>query len=47
MPIFQYKAYVHGGGTTTGVIDADTAREARTPASTLPPGRSPDQFSCA
>lgn len=30
MPIFQYKAYTAGGGTTTGVIDADTAREART-----------------
>ncbi|MCC6407253.1 MAG: type II secretion system F family protein [Planctomycetes bacterium] len=30
MPIFEYKAYVTGGGTTTGVIDADTAREART-----------------
>ncbi len=30
MPIFQYKAYVAGGGTTTGVVDADTAREART-----------------
>ena len=29
MPIFQYKAYVAGGGTTTGIIDADTARDAR------------------
>ncbi len=29
MPIFQYKAYVSGGGTTTGIIDADTARDAR------------------
>jgi len=29
MPIFQYKAYVSGGGTKSGVIDADTAREAR------------------
>jgi len=29
MPIFEYKAYGSGGGTTTGVIDADTAREAR------------------
>ena len=29
MPIYQYKAYTPGGGTTTGVIDADTAREAR------------------
>jgi general secretion pathway protein F len=30
MPIFEYKAYAAGGSTTTGVIDADTAREART-----------------
>lgn len=30
MPIFEYKAYVTGGSTKTGVIDADTAREART-----------------
>ncbi len=29
MPIFEYKAYVTGGGTRTGVIDADTPREAR------------------
>ena len=29
MPIFEYKAYVSGGGTTKGVIDADTARDAR------------------
>ena len=29
MPIYQYKAYVGGGGTTAGVIDADTPREAR------------------
>jgi general secretion pathway protein F len=29
MPIYEYKAYVTGGGTTNGVIDADTAREAR------------------
>jgi general secretion pathway protein F len=29
VPIFEYKAYVAGGGTRTGVIDADTAREAR------------------
>jgi general secretion pathway protein F len=29
VPIFQYKAYVSGGGTTTGIIDADTARAAR------------------
>ena len=27
MPIFEYKAYGSGGGTTTGVIDADTDRE--------------------
>ena len=26
MPIFEYKAYGSGGGTTAGVIDADTAR---------------------
>lgn len=30
MPIYQYKAYVSGGGTTSGVIDADTPRDART-----------------
>lgn len=30
MPIFEYKAYAAGGATKTGVIDADTAREART-----------------
>jgi len=29
MPIFQYKAIAPGGGTQTGVIDADTARDAR------------------
>ncbi len=29
MPIFQYKAYAPGGVTKTGVIDADTPREAR------------------
>jgi len=29
VPIYQYKAYVGGGGTTAGVIDADTPREAR------------------
>lgn len=29
MPIYQYKAYVSGGGTTAGVIDADTPRDAR------------------
>lgn len=29
MPIFEYKAYAEGGKTRTGVIDADTPREAR------------------
>jgi general secretion pathway protein F len=29
VPIYEYKAYVSGGGTTNGVIDADTPREAR------------------
>ena len=29
MPIFQYKAFAPGGGTKTGVIDADSSREAR------------------
>ena len=29
MPIYEYKAYVAGGGTQGGVIDADTPREAR------------------
>jgi len=29
MPIFEYKAYAPGGTTTTGVIDADSPREAR------------------
>ncbi len=29
MPIFEYKAYADGGATRTGVIDADTPREAR------------------
>jgi general secretion pathway protein F len=29
MPIFEYKAYVSGGVTKTGVIDADTPRDAR------------------
>jgi general secretion pathway protein F len=29
MPIFEYKAYAKGGATRTGVIDADTPREAR------------------
>jgi general secretion pathway protein F len=29
MPIFQYKAFAPGGSVQTGVIDADTSREAR------------------
>lgn len=29
MPIYEYRAYVSGGGTKNGVIDADTPREAR------------------
>ena len=29
MPIFEYKAYAAGGATQTGVIDADTPRDAR------------------
>ena len=29
MPIYEYKAYVQGGALKTGVIDADTPREAR------------------
>lgn len=29
MPIFEYKAYADGGATKSGVIDADTPREAR------------------
>jgi len=29
MPIFEYKAYAAGGATKTGVVDADTPREAR------------------
>src|SRR5262245_56530882 len=29
MPIYEYKAYASGGTTKTGVIDADTPREAR------------------
>lgn len=29
MPIYEYKAYAEGGATRTGVIDADTPREAR------------------
>src|SRR5258706_13829658 len=30
MPIFEYKAYASGGSIQSGVIDADTSREART-----------------
>src|SRR5262245_57329566 len=29
MPIYEYKAYASGGTTKTGVVDADTPREAR------------------
>lgn len=29
MPIYEYKAYAQGGSTKSGVIDADTPREAR------------------
>ncbi len=29
MPIFEYKAYAQGGAVQSGVIDADTPREAR------------------
>jgi len=29
MPIYEYKAYAEGGGTKTGVIDADSAKDAR------------------
>lgn len=29
MPIFQYKAYAPGGSVKTGVVDADTERDAR------------------
>jgi len=29
VPIYEYKAYASGGATKTGVIDADTPREAR------------------
>jgi len=29
MPIYEYKAYSSGGATKTGVVDADTPREAR------------------
>jgi general secretion pathway protein F len=29
VPIFEYKAYASGGAVTTGVVDADTPREAR------------------
>ena len=29
MPIYEYKGYDPGGGTKTGIVDADTPREAR------------------
>ena len=29
MPIYEYKAFDPKGGTKTGIIDADTPREAR------------------
>src|SRR5262245_47667299 len=29
MPIYEYKAYAQGGAIRTGIIDADTPREAR------------------
>jgi len=29
MPIYEYKAFAPGGGTQTGVVDADTERDAR------------------
>ena len=29
MPIYEYKGYDTGGGTKTGIIDADAPREAR------------------
>ena len=29
MPIYEYKAFAPGGSVQTGVIDADTPREAR------------------
>lgn len=29
MPIYEYKAYAEGGGTKSGVIDADSAKDAR------------------
>ena len=29
MPIYEYKAYTSGGATKSGVIDADTERDAR------------------
>ena len=29
MPIYEYKAYTSGGATQSGVIDADTERDAR------------------
>ena len=29
MPIFEYKAFAPGGETKKGIVDADTAKEAR------------------
>ena len=29
MPIYQYKAFAPGGNVQTGVVDADTERDAR------------------
>ena len=29
MPIYEYKAFAAGGATTTGIVDADTERDAR------------------
>ena len=28
MPIYEYKAFAAGGATTTGIVDADTERDA-------------------
>lgn len=30
MPIYQYKAFAPGGGTKSGIVDADTEKDART-----------------
>ena len=29
MPIYQYKAFAPGGSVQTGVVDADTEKDAR------------------